>query len=159
MRRERHDLCHFAFVPPLPASSPTRPIPPFKPMPANSLSICEALDAFLSDPHIRGRLKPSTLRAYRTDLQAAALGLPAQLTMIGPAELRIYLDQKIAPSTAVRRLASLRRWCAPRCIITIRKKRSTTIYRSYAACARKACPEGHRYTQNADALWTKLKKG
>ena len=67
-----------------------------------------ALDAFLSDPRIRGRLKPSTLRAYRTDLQAAALALPAQLAAIGPTELRAYLDQPIAPSTAARRLAALR---------------------------------------------------
>ena len=68
----------------------------------------DALDAFLSDPRIRGRLKPSTLRAYRTDLQAAALALSPQLAAIGPTELRAYLDQKIAPSTAARRLAALR---------------------------------------------------
>ena len=37
-----------------------------------------------------------------------ALALPAQLAAIGPAELRAYLDQKIAPSTAARRLAALR---------------------------------------------------
>lgn len=42
-------------------------------MPDSSLSTPEALDAFLNDPRIRGRLKPSTLRAYRTDLQATAL--------------------------------------------------------------------------------------
>jgi site-specific recombinase XerD len=67
-----------------------------------------ALDAFLSDPRIRGRLKPSTLRAYRTDLQAAALALLAQLDVISPADLRAALAQPIAPSTAARRLAALR---------------------------------------------------
>ena len=66
----------------------------------------DALDAFLSDPRIRGRLKPSTLRAYRTDLQAAALALPARLDVISSAELRAYLDQPIAPSTAARRLTA-----------------------------------------------------
>jgi hypothetical protein len=41
------------------------------------LHFSDALDAFLSDPRIRGRLKPSTLPAYRTDLQAAVrLGYP-----------------------------------------------------------------------------------
>lgn len=68
----------------------------------------DARDAFLSDPRICGRLKPSTLRAYRTEVQAAALALPVQLDVISPADLRAYLDQPIAPGTAARRLATRR---------------------------------------------------
>jgi len=36
------------------------------------LSLHEAVNAFLSDPRTRGRLKPSTLQVYRKDLAAAA---------------------------------------------------------------------------------------
>ncbi|MBX0330066.1 site-specific integrase [Oscillochloris sp. ZM17-4] len=76
------------------------------------ISFAETLDAFLSDPRTRGRLKPSTLRAYRKDLAAAAAVLPPALVDLTGEALGHYLDRDIAPSTAARRLAALRALCA-----------------------------------------------
>ena len=67
-----------------------------------------AIDAFLSDPRTRGRLKPSTLRAYRKDLAATAGALPAELDQVTTAALAAYLAADIAPTTVARRLAALR---------------------------------------------------
>lgn len=76
------------------------------------LSFAETIDGFLSDPRTRGRLKPSSLRAYRKDLAAAAAALPLALAELTGAALGRYLDGDIAPSTAARRLAALRALCA-----------------------------------------------
>jgi site-specific recombinase XerD len=78
----------------------------------SAFSFRDALDAFLSDPRTRGRLKPSTLRAYRKDLAAAAAALPVSLADLTSEALGRYLDADIAPSTAARRLAALRAFCA-----------------------------------------------
>lgn len=71
-------------------------------------SLHEMIDAFLSDPRTRGRLKPSTLRAYRKDLMAAASILPTEMGQVSTAALAAYLATDIAPTTAARRLAALR---------------------------------------------------
>lgn len=44
------------------------------------ISCTEAI--VLSDPRTRGRLKPSTLRAYRKDLAAVATALPELLEVV-----------------------------------------------------------------------------
>ena len=66
------------------------------------------IDSFLSDPRTRGRLKPTTLRAYRKDLVAAAAALSVPLETISVGAIVAYLDSGVAPSTAARRLAALR---------------------------------------------------
>jgi Phage integrase, N-terminal SAM-like domain len=68
----------------------------------------EACSSYLSDPRTRGRLKPSTLRAYRKDFAAASAALPQPLEQITASDLTLYLAGPIAPSTAARRLAALR---------------------------------------------------
>jgi len=72
------------------------------------MTFAEACSMYLSDPRIRGRLKPSTLQAYRKDLAAAASVLPQLLKQITASELTSYLAGAIAPNTAARRLAALR---------------------------------------------------
>lgn len=71
-------------------------------------TLADAADAFLSDPRTRGRLKPSTLRAYRKDLAAAAGALPQSVEQITAGHLAAYLSSDVAPSTVSRRLAALR---------------------------------------------------
>jgi site-specific recombinase XerD len=66
------------------------------------------IDSFLSDPRTRGQLKPSTQRAYRKDVVAAAAALPGAIEQITGACLTTYLAADIAPSTVARRLAALR---------------------------------------------------
>lgn len=68
----------------------------------------ELIDSFLSDPRTRGQLKPSTQRAYRKDLVAAAAALPGTIEQITATCLTTYLAAAIAPSTVARRLAALR---------------------------------------------------
>ena len=43
------------------------------------MTFAEACSSYLNDPRTRGRLKPSTLRAYRKDLAAAGAVLPQLL--------------------------------------------------------------------------------
>lgn len=68
----------------------------------------DALDAFLNDSRTRGRLKPSTLHAYRKDLAAASVAIPQPLEHVTTGNLTTYLAVDIAPSTFARRLAALR---------------------------------------------------
>lgn len=68
----------------------------------------DAADAFLSDPRTRGRLKSSTIRAYRKDLAAALAVIVKPIEQITAADLSFYLAGDIAPSTTARRLAALR---------------------------------------------------
>jgi integrase/recombinase XerD len=72
------------------------------------MTFAEACSSYLSDPRTRGRLKPSTLRAYRKDFAAASAALPQPLEQITASDLTLYLAGPIAPSTAARRLAALR---------------------------------------------------
>jgi len=72
------------------------------------LLLDDAANAFLSDPRTRGRLKPSTIRAYRKDLAAAAGAIVKPVEQITAVDLSTYLDGELAPSTFARRLAALR---------------------------------------------------
>jgi len=72
------------------------------------MTFAEAYNMYLSDPRIRGRLKPSTLRAYRKDLAAASGAIVKPVAQITTVDLSIYLDGELAPSTIARRLAALR---------------------------------------------------
>ena len=56
----------------------------------------------------RGRLKPSTQRAYRKELMAATAALPETLEQVTTAHLTPYFAADVAPSTVARRLAALR---------------------------------------------------
>lgn len=72
------------------------------------MTFAEACSSYLGDPRTRGRLKSSTLRAYRKDVAAAGAALPRLLEQITASDLTSYLAGSVAPSTAARRLAALR---------------------------------------------------
>lgn len=72
------------------------------------MTFTEACSMYLSASRTRGRLKPSTLQAYRKDLAAAASVLPTALEQVTAANLTTYLVADVAPTTAARRLAALR---------------------------------------------------
>jgi integrase/recombinase XerD len=75
-------------------------------------SLGDLLEDFLSDPQLRLRLRPATLRAYRVDLRAAAAALTQPLDTITAADIVLFLGQAAAASTTNRRIASLRRFFA-----------------------------------------------
>jgi integrase/recombinase XerD len=74
---------------------------------AHAIHLLELIDGFLSNPRTRARLKPSTRRAYRKDLVAAAAAFPETLEQVATAHLSMYLAADVAPSTVARRRAVL----------------------------------------------------
>jgi len=74
-------------------------------------TISDSLDAFLSDMTHRRKLRPNTLRAYRYDLQFAAVALPMPVEAIQIVDVEDWLSQDhCAVSTSNRRAASLGRF-------------------------------------------------
>ncbi len=74
-------------------------------------SIADQLEAFLADMAQRQRLRPNTIRAYRSDLQLAARALPGPLESLTLDALEAWLaDDRCAASTRNRRAASLSRF-------------------------------------------------
>jgi site-specific recombinase XerD len=74
-------------------------------------TIASELDAFLDDAEDRRGLRQNTLRAYRSDLLAAATILTAPLDTITLANIEAFLiSRQEAKATTNRRIASLRQF-------------------------------------------------
>jgi integrase/recombinase XerD len=74
-------------------------------------TLADSLDAFLSDAEHRRHLRTNTIRAYRYDLAAAAIQLTVPLDQLTLEMIEAWLQaQAVAPSTKVRRMASLQRF-------------------------------------------------
>jgi integrase/recombinase XerD len=74
-------------------------------------TIAEQREAFLLDMQRVARLRPHTLRAYRYELNAAALGLPVALDTLSLTDVEQWVTRgEVAASTVSRRLATLSRF-------------------------------------------------
>mgnify|MGYP005849010941 CR=1 FL=1 len=83
-------------------------------------TISNLLDEYLASLRRKGH-RPATLRAYRSDLAAAAAAFPQPVTDLRREALEQWLGEATAASTQTRRLASLRGffgWCLARELIT-----------------------------------------
>lgn len=76
-----------------------------------SNTFADSLDSFIADMEQVARLRPHTVRAYRYELQAAALQFPAPLDTLTLSELERWAHRgEAAPSTVGRRIAALSRF-------------------------------------------------
>lgn len=78
-------------------------------------TIASELASFLEDLERRVKLRPATIRAYRTDIQAAATILSGDLATITPRQIeQVVIAGSPERATVARRMSSLKRffgWC------------------------------------------------